>query len=936
MLITALVAFGILGGSALSPSSERPLAQETDQSSLVKNATLRFGKLSAAENELLGECPEGKTIDRSSNSESNDDPANAAKWGADRVVRADCMNWLCTNQVASTCVGHNGISLKGVRIDGDFNLRYAKVPFPLSFEKCAFMKVVDIRNANIVALSFDGCRTSGMLAGGVQVRVKMSLEHGFKSFGEIDLSNARIGGDLSLTDGELTNEGKTALRADMLQVDGTIEMNGTFKANGELRMPGATIGGQLQFKGSRLVNKGKRALNANAVHVTHGMFMHEGFLAEGEIYLPDATIGASLLCSGAKIKNPGGSALHADRINVRNNILLDDGFSAEGEVRMPLAKIGLSLDCESATFSNAGGTAFRGEEMTIGSNCWLHKGFKAEGLVRLTSTTIARDFSCNDGQLRNPGALALTAHGLRVGGTASLSNGFLAIGGVNLVGSQFDGDLDCSGSSFHNEPDSALSADGVIVKGSVKLSYASGDDGQRKDFVAEGPVSLADSVINENLICKGARFHTRNGIALSLERIQVRGSAVLGDGFEAGGELTLSNAIITADLDCRGGRFFKFLGPSSTAAKPAAGFVALRADRVRVDGNVLFGALDRDQPSQNPFKAEGEVIFSSATVGGSLDCRGGHFLGNPRSIRADGLIVKQDLFLNDRFMAAGDITLFDASVGRVFAWEEPTPPPDQPVTINFQFARFGILWDLNGNPPPVRQSPQKNLILDGLTYDQLYEGSPGEYSVMRLAETKTRHQWLGRQPQFHPQPYQQLADAFRKDGRDEEMRETLIVKEQERRRMLWWPDRLWSSMMRWTIGYGYRPWRAVVFGVLIVVTGWYLFGMGYRNNLIIPEKQSAYEAAEADSGETRVTDRVSLRYPKFSAFVYSVDVFTPVLDLFQRKYWVPDANGGKVIRVGPLHSPCGTLLRWYFWFQTIAGWTLTTLIIVGLTGLVHN
>jgi hypothetical protein len=804
------------------------VAQEVVQSTLVKQAGQRFGKLSSSEIELFTKTPEGKAIDRSSKSELQNDPSNAVDWGEDRVVRADCLTWLCTDPTALTFVRHRGISLKGARIDGDLNLRYANAPFPLLFEKCAFTKAIDFRNAKIAHLTLDGCRTHGILADGLQVQGKLSLEKEFRSFGEIDLSNAKIGGDLSLSGSKLSNAENTVLRADMMRVDGTVEMNGAW-ADGEVRLAGATIGGQLQLKNCRFFNEGQRALNANSVSVKYDMYMHEGFEADGQIYLPNAVIGASLHCTDARIRNPDGIALLADRIAVGGNVLLDGDFTAVGMVRFPGAKLGRGLDCEKGSFYNSHEIALRCDQMTIGTDCSLNHGFWANGQVRLTGTTIGKNFDCSNGRFRaQAGAVALSADGLKVGGTVQLSHGFEADGGVSLP-----------------------------------------------------------------------------------------------------------NATIGGDLDCSGGHFFKSVKSTSNANQFVAQFVALRAERTRIDGNVFLNPLPQENARPLLFKAEGEVNFAGATVSGSFYGDGGLFQGQPNSITADGLIVKQNLILHNQFVSAGAISLVGASVGRFLAWEEPAPQINRVMSINLQFAKVGILWDLTKRVTRGQPPPPKNLVLDGLIYDELYEGIPGNYNEMTPADATNREQWLLRQIEFHPQPYQQLADAFRKDGRDEEMRQILIAKERESRSMLWWPGRLWSLLLRLTIGYGYRPWRAVGLGFFIVLAGWALFEFGYRKSLIIPEGQPAYEPKDAWK-RTENADRVCQRYPKFSSLVYSIDVFTPVLDLFQRKYWVPDANGGKMIHLGPFHVRIGALLRWYFWFQTVAGWTLTTLIIVGLTGLVHN
>ncbi len=60
--------------------------------------------------------------------------------------------------------------------------------------------------------------------------------------------------------------------------------------------------------------------------------------------------------------------------------------------------------------------------------------------------------------------------------------------------------------------------------------------------------------------------------------------------------------------------------------------------------------------------------------------------------------------------------------------------------------------------------------------------------------------------------------------------------------------------------------------------------------------------------------------------MYSVDVFTPVIDLRQANYWLP--------KYDKEHWIFGGVLRGYLWFQIISGWIIVTLFLTGLSGLV--
>jgi hypothetical protein len=110
--------------------------------------------------------------------------------------------------------------------------------------------------------------------------------------------------------------------------------------------------------------------------------------------------------------------------------------------------------------------------------------------------------------------------------------------------------------------------------------------------------------------------------------------------------------------------------------------------------------------------------------------------------------------------------------------------------------------------------------------------------------------------------------------------------------------------------------------------GWLVFWCGYDHGIVTPPDEKAY-----DRGTRHLTDL----YPRFNAFVYSLETFVPLLKLGISKDWIPNATRSESIRIGSLDLPItGGELRVYLWFHIIAGWFLTTLWVGGLTGLVKT
>ena len=292
----------------------------------------------------------GEVADYSDKSGKNNDPNEAKdrdpntgvlKWDPNtRVIRAECIAWLCTDPQASAMVTHKGIRVKGARIDGRLDLSDARISFPLKFEKSAVPVGFNLQNAELRNLYLVGTHTGPIYGDGMKVEGSVFLRYGFKSEGEVRLTGATIGGSLSCVDGQFIKTWATALSADGADIRGSVYLCYGFKAEGVVNLIGATIGGNLVCNDSQFINKGAIALSADGADIKGGVFLHNGFKAEGEVRLVSATIGRNLECLRGQFINKGAIALSTAGVNVQRNVLLCGGFKAEGEVIL----IGATID----------------------------------------------------------------------------------------------------------------------------------------------------------------------------------------------------------------------------------------------------------------------------------------------------------------------------------------------------------------------------------------------------------------------------------------------------------------------------------------------------------------------------------------------------------------------------------------------------------------
>lgn len=497
----------------------------------------------------------------------------------------------------------------------------------------------------------------------------------------------------------------------------------------------------------------------------------------------------------------------------------------------------------------------------------------------------------------NPEALSLVSpqgiwvRGVRVDGGLRLAFARIPFP-LLFTGSAFPGDICLSHAeiralSLPGTHTCAIQADGLNVDGSVFL---------RDGFRAEGEVRFLGATIRGDFTCDKGQFINPKGVALAADGMKVGGNVFLRHGFTAEGEVRLAGGRIGGQLNCESGRFTHPEG------------YALNANSVEVGGDVFL---------RDSFRAEGEVRFRGASVGGHFNCNTGQILhGEGYALSADGLSVKGSVFLGFGFKAEGRVSFADATIGRQFVWTQITEP--ERTTLDLRSARIGTLWDDTQSWPGKGKA-----LLHGLVYDEIYERAP--------LSARARIDWLERQPEYHPQPYAQLATVLRKLGREEDAKKVLIAKESHPGRLagLTWLDRVMHRALGVTMRYGYRPWRLAWFGLLVVLVGWGVFRWGASPG---PGPRTGREALASVS-----TEGVASSYSTPSALMYSLDVFLPLVDLQQERQWVPNLRGtGRISTDDWALLISGKTVRTWMWFEILAGWALSALFVAAITRLVRR
>ena len=527
-------------------------------------------------------------------------------------------------------------------------------------------------------------------------------------------------------------------------------------------------------------------------HVGHGEWLD---LAADDEVIDEAAMrswGDSRTCRAGVIRDivrgrlaadpdPHGLRLRAARIvgrlDLANlttdvNLELKDCYLEEGllarNARLP------DLDLTGCHLEHPTGPPLDAERLTCGTLC-LDKatiiGHAEAGAVNLSGGHIGGQVSCRGASLHNGSGAALKADGLRVDQGMFLHGGFTAIGAgpdgaVNLSGAHIGGQVDCTGARLGNDSGPALNANVVRVDQVLILIGGFTATGAGPD----GAVNLAGARIGGQFWCEEASLRNDSGPALHANSLRVDGAMLLRGGFTAtgageSGVVWLTGAHI-GQLWCDGAGLRNDSGP------------ALNASSLQVDQAMfLIGGFTATGAG-----ADGAVTLTGAHIGGRLWCGGASVRNdsgpalNASSLRVDGAML-----LRGGFTAAGAGVAVDLTAVRVGG------------TLEFDPERLEHATD-----------PRRRLAVNGLTYAGVPKpvSARGWLSLLREGT-----------PGYAAQPYQQLAAGYQALGDDRQVRGILMAQRDDQfaRTHPRWPERLWGRITRVTLGYGYQPWRALLF-----------------------------------------------------------------------------------------------------------------------------
>lgn len=458
------------------------------------------------------------------------------------------------------------------------------------------------------------------------------------------------------------------------------------------------------------------------------------------------------------------------------------------------------------------------------------------------------------------------------------------------------------GDAAHPTHERGVALDGAWVEGALDLAFAP----------LRGALQLTHCMIPERVCLEGASAGALSFVGsdvggIDADDVRIAGAVVLGQGCMMRGGVALVNATIDGWLDARGGTFEGHDG------------VAIRARGARVSGDVILG---------QGFVAHGAVDLTGVRVGGDLDCtraafsaeHGAAFEG--RSMQVDQIFTWRDVTVD-----TGDVVLTQARVGGLADDVGPRDKADS--------------WPGDGR-----------LKMDGFVYDRITYGD---------TSAKRRLVWVDKHSStdFQPQPHQQLARIVGEMGHRFDRGRVLIALEhrlraQTRKDMAaggaryapavrWVRNafrmslhRMWSTLLDWLVGFGYRPQRAFYWGLgLILLTGLFsqfVWDAGDFAPSAGPILASGAWQAVATSGvenaaaEWSAVGAAGQDYETFRAWIYAVDVVVPLVNLGQDAAWAPSTSRGVA----------GIVLHEVEWIVRLAGWVIAALGAGAVAGVIRQ
>lgn len=452
----------------------------------------------------------------------------------------------------------------------------------------------------------------------------------------------------------------------------------------------------------------------------------------------------------------------------------------------------------------------------------------ATGTVNLTGARLQRDVQLQGAHLGSgrEGAVALDADHAVIDGSLACHNGFAADGTVSMVGARVNGSLRLEDATIAGagSPKLAFHGDGITI----------GCDLNAQRLKADGEIRLIDCRVASAVELRGARLVNAGGVALRMDRAEISSSVYCDDGFGALGEVCAIGAHIRGTVYFNNAEIGAPAPASGADDRPRPRAPALRLVRSRIDGDLGCWA---------EFVVHGPVVLARSSVAGEFRVVTTKLEGQPA---ADLTNARFGTLKITGLAPAGRIDLTKAKAD-IFD-DDPVHWHGDIVVDDFEYTSIPIA---------------------GVTLKQREEWLRRALRASQRKTGSTREGYL-------PQPYEQLAEAYRRAGDEHAARRIQLAKNRQRHRATpWrqWYSKIANIVQDIMIGYGYAYSRALIWLVGLFVLGTVLFRYGTPPHAIAHPSHSF-----------TLSDSVG----------YTLNLLIPITSLDERQVWQSSNGAGEI------------------------------------------
>jgi hypothetical protein len=709
------------------------------------------------------------------------------------------------------------------------------------------------------------------------------------------------------------------------------------------------------------------ALKADRVVIESALFI-TGSTLDGELRLRGANIGEALAMDSIKINRRGDTAVLADGLRLGGPWVLRSADIA-GEVRFASARIGGGLLWEDCKIQNSQ-IAVAGDG-AVCNGPWVLRRAVIQGSFRLRGMS-ATAIDAQQMKITAP-AEGFNARGAHIGSDLIL-DGAIIKGGVLLARTHVTGELSGKGANIAGVgQDWAVAANGVIVGQGIAFAGAQ----------LHGGLMLAGARVEQGINASNIKIES-SGRALEADTMHVGGNWIMRGG-NIGGNIRFAGARIEGqvaftectirgggDLAIRadgahigGGWFMGRATIDGLVRFPSARLgneMRLRGTRIAVSsGPAVFAAgvsIAREFVLDGGFNTQGGIVLDRAEIDGTLDLTGSRIKSAALGRAGAAAPKTHDEMLSARYDAVA-LSLVDARLDRLVMPE--TAEDRSQGIIDLSRAHVGSYEDTAAAWPPAanrwshrEQNDLDHLVLDGFVYDHLETPTGLPPQAGRAGAARMRMRWLGAQSRndliqhFKPQAWVHLSRRLAAQGYHDDAREIAIERRRRQRRSasVTRGARLQSWLLDVFALYGFNPWRTVVWMTMFVVLFagiWWWAAQGCERDTCKDETVYAMSLKGNYGGDDKSAEE---KYPGFSPFAYSLDVFLPFVNLGYKEHWRPRTSylplaevplpGAEWHGQQSLTVTVGGMLYLLYVLEMLVGLILASLAVTGFAGILRG